>query len=462
MPDWFTSYPQLRVFFDGMLCMMALYAIFSFFQHRKAIYWQYAFYILCMVVTFYFDDIDYGKADYIPGANFKVALIESMAFLLYIRFAIQLIEIPRLDPFSYRILKILAGILVIEMAIDFAFMLLNTSPEIRSNTYIVFRCVLAGGSLLVVPRILKVRQEAVSYFIVGSMFFIVGCLFALGTNFALEIFNRNPSNPFSYPVTYMEFGVVLEVLCFTLGMSILNRKNEIEKIKAQAELIEQLRENEKKQAALQRIRDDISRDLHDELGADLGSISVMSHAAIGQIRRKESSVQDTVALIGDTSRKVIARMREIVWSLHSSQDSVGQFSIRVKETMYAMVEHQPIDTHINISEDDIDSQLPNEYRRHFFLVFKEILHNAVRHANAKNIYLDIFVSDECLNLVVRDDGVGFDAENPKYSGNGFFNLRQRTASFQGTLSVDSKPGQGTTIRVACPVVLSPRSFSLPG
>jgi signal transduction histidine kinase len=451
LPEWLVSYPQLRLFFDGMLCMMALYAIFSYFQHRKPIYWQYAFYIICMVITFYFDDIDYGKADYLPGTNFKVAIIESLAFLLYIRFAILLMEIPKLDPFSHSVLKILVIILCVEMAVDLAFMLADTSATIKSNTYIVFRCVLAVGALIVVPRILKVRQAAASYFIVGSMVFILGCITSLACNFIPDIFTRNPALPYTYPIAYMEFGVILEVLCFTLGMSVLNRKNELEKIQMQEQLIEQLCENTKKQSDLQRIRDDISRDLHDELGADLGSISVMSHVAMKQLRRGEIAAEETITTIGETSRKVIARMREIIWSLHSAHDSVGNFSFRLKETTYALIEHHPIEVHFSISDDDLDMQIPNEYRRNLFLVFKEILHNIIRHAKARNVYINVFIENGQLNLVVKDDGVGFALDTVKVTGNGLINLQQRTDTFGGSLKIESQPEKGTSVTVLCPV-----------
>jgi signal transduction histidine kinase len=302
-------YPQLRLFFDGMLCMMALYALFSYTQHRKAIYWQYALYIFCLIITFYWDDIDYGKADYLPGTNFKVAAVESLAFLLYIRFAILLIEIPRLDPLSHRILKIMVIILAIEITVDLVYYLTNATHLVKSNTYIFFRCLLSLGALVVVPRILKLREVAVGYFIAGSFFFVLGCLVSLASNFLPAMVERNTDRAFSFPLTYMEIGVILEVLCFTLGMSVKNRKNELEKILAQEQLIEQLLENDRKQSALLRIRDDISRDLHDELGADLGSISVMSYAAIKQLNGTAPPAEHTIKLIGETSRKVIARMR---------------------------------------------------------------------------------------------------------------------------------------------------------
>lgn len=444
-------YPQLRLFFDGMLSMMALYALFSYTQHRKPIYWQYALYILCMIVTFYWDDIDYGKADYLPGTNFKVAAVESLAFLLYIRFAILLIDIPRLDPLSHKILRAMNIILAIEIAVDLGFYLADATNVVKSNTYIFFRCLLALGALVVVPRILKLREVAVGYFIAGSLFFVLGCLFALTTNFFPQIFDRNPVRALSFPVTYMEIGVVLEVLCFTLGMSVQNRKNELDKIQVQEQLIEQLLENERKQSALIRIRDDISRDLHDELGADLSSISVMSYAAIKQLNGSGAAAEPTINLIGETSRKVITRMREIIWSLHSVHNSVDNFTFRAKETAYTLFEHHPIALHFDFPSQEVNSRIPNESRRNLFLVYKEILHNIVRHSQAQNVFISIMVEVGNLALTIQDDGIGFVHEEKENLGNGLVNLQQRTNSFGGKFLINSLPGEGTTVIIGCPL-----------
>ena len=302
-----------------------------------------------------------------------------------------------------------------------------------------------------VPRILKLRDISVGYFIAGSFFFVLGCLFALGTNFLPSYFDRNPQNPFSFPVTYIQFGVVLEVLCFTLGMSVLNRRNELEKIEAQKQLIDQLLENEKKQAAILRIRDDISRDLHDELGADLSSISVMSYAAIKQLKLTGNEAERTINHIGETSRKVITRMREIIWSLHSAHDSIGNFSFRLKETAYTILEHHPIALDIEFPSEEMDTRIPAEHRRNLFLVYKEILHNIVRHSKAQNVYIQMSVEANQLYLSLKDDGVGFEYHTHKSNGNGLINLKQRALAFAGTLVFDSKLGEGTTVVVSCPL-----------
>ncbi|MCY7357162.1 MAG: hypothetical protein LH609_06765 [Rudanella sp.] len=118
MTTWLPAYNTVRIFLDGMLTMMLMYALLSYIQQRKAIYWQYALYIGCMLITFRLDDSDYGLASYAPGGNYAVALIESVAFILYIRFAILLIDIPRYDPFSHQILRYMTVLLAGGLLLD--------------------------------------------------------------------------------------------------------------------------------------------------------------------------------------------------------------------------------------------------------------------------------------------------------------------------------------------------------
>ncbi|HEY0109225.1 MAG TPA: 7TM diverse intracellular signaling domain-containing protein, partial [Fibrella sp.] len=254
MVVWSVSYLPLRLFLDGMLAMMAVYGLLSYAQHRKAIYWQYALYIVCMVIAFRIDDQEYAYTTYRPGMNYLVTLLESLAFLLYIRFAIKLMDMPRNDPRSYQLLKMMLWLLAGHLLLDTLLWLLGTSTVVRSGIYVVNRTVLALGALVVIPRIIRLRQAVMVYFIVGSFCFVMGCLIALGANFVPLLFTRELTDALTFPTTYMQVGVVLEVLCFTMGISLLNRQVEIDRLAVQAELIRQLQENQRRQHQLQRIR----------------------------------------------------------------------------------------------------------------------------------------------------------------------------------------------------------------
>ncbi len=443
------SYPTLRLFLDGMLAMMALYALLCFWQQRKAIYWQYALYIVCMTVTFRLDDRDYAQAAYLPGADIAVVLIESAAFLLYIRFAVLLMDIRQNDPFSFRLLRGMFWLLVAEVAFDAVLWLAGASDQLRSVAYTIGRFVLAAGALVVVPRILKLRQIVVPYFIIGSLCFILGCVVALIINYIPGVFLKQPANPFTFPIAYMQVGVVVEVLCFTLGIARLNQQTEREKISVQAELISQLRENERKQTQLQRIRDDIARDLHDDLGADLGSINLFSSVAARQLdAHQPEQARQTMVLIGETARRVVATMRDIVSSLSVARQSADDLSLRFKETAYALFEHQPAELHLDLMASDADLLLSSGQQRNLFLMYKEMLHNALRHARARNVWVTLMVGNGQLCLSVRDDGTGFRVgatNGATANGHGLSSLDKRASDLGGQLSIVSEPGQGTTV-----------------
>jgi signal transduction histidine kinase len=449
------TYPNLRLFLDGMLAMMALYALLCFWQQRKAIYWQYALYMVCMGITFRLDDRDYAEITYLPGADIAVVLVESAAFLLYIRFAILLMDIRQNDPFSFRLLGAMFWFLVGAVVLDTMLWLVGASGETRSMAYTVGRFALAAGALVVVPRILRLRQVVVPYFIIGSLCFILGCVVALIVNYIPGLFLKQPANPFTFPIAYMQVGVVIEVLCFTLGIARLNQQTEQEKIRVQAELIGQLRENERKQTQLQRIRDDIARDLHDDLGADLGSINLFSSVATRQLNAHQpEQASQTLQTIGETARRVIVTMREIVSSLSAARQSVDEFSLRLKETAYTLFEHQPAELHLDLTASDADLMLSPNQQRDLFLMYKEMLHNALRHARARNVWVTLMVSNGQLCLSVRDDGIGFRpgaTNGTALNGHGLSSLDKRASDLGGQLTVISEPGQGTTVHFSGPI-----------
>ena len=441
------SYAVLRFFLDGMLYMMALFSLLSYFQQRKAIYWQYAVYIVCITLTFYLDDTD-ASAEYRPGTNYWITCLESLAFVMYISFAVQLIGIQENDARSYRILRMMIILLVVETVFDGLLFLSGVSDEVKSLSYAVFRFALAAGALLVVPRILRLRQPVVSYFITGSLIFVAGCLVALLVNYFPTIFDRNPNNPFTFSVTFMQLGVVGEVLCFTLGMSLRNQENELEKIRVQEQLIAQLRENDLKNQKLLKIRDDIARDLHDELGADLASISMVSHAAIRQMTADPALARQSLRQIGETARKVIKVMREIVWSLHSAHDSSQQFADTLREMGLSLYEHHSAKLHFDFKTNG--QPVPSYLRRDLYLIYKELMHNALRHSNAENVYVQFQSSAEKISLCVKDDGQGFDSSSA-YPGNGLISLKKRAESLNAQLHIESNAHSGTITSLTCPL-----------
>ncbi|GAA4470029.1 hypothetical protein GCM10023189_57990 [Nibrella saemangeumensis] len=454
MSEVLMTYDSIRTFLDGMLCMMVCYALFTYVQYRIPLYWQYALYIICMVLNFQFIDQSYRDPNYRPGQDVWVVFFETAALVMYIRFVVLLMDIPKRDPKSFRLLKGMLLVLGVGLLIDILLYLWGASVPVRSTIYIANRYLLCAGGLVFFARVIRLRTPVTVYFITGTAFFLIGCLAALSMNFVPQLFLRNPANPFSYPLTVLEIGVVAEILCFIMGISLRSYQNERDKLRYHEQLVEQLQENERKQQKLLRIRDDIARDLHDDVGADLSAISVLSKAAIKQVHSQPEHVADVLMTISKTARRVIESMREIVWSLNSQNDSFDKLSYRMKEVAYALFEDTPVTLHLNLPPADRQGVFPADMRRDLFLIYKEALNNVTRHAGAQNVWVTLAYAENALRLTVQDDGVGFTPESVS-SGNGLFNLRRRVAAINGTLNLESQPGKGTMLTVGCPVVVQP-------
>ncbi len=196
---------------------------------------------------------------------------------------------------------------------------------------------------------------------------------------------------------------------------------------------------------------------------------MLSSVAARQIATQPDDARVTMNLIGETARRVVTSMREIIWSLNATHLSVESTLFRLRETAYTLFAHQPTELHLELPVDLRENDIPPESRRELFLMFKEILHNAVRHAQAQQVQVQMIVRDQMLCMTVHDDGIGFDVAASEHSGNGLASLYQRADALGGQLNIDSEPGRGTTVYFCGPVIArsepteapTPASWHLP-
>jgi signal transduction histidine kinase len=195
---------------------------------------------------------------------------------------------------------------------------------------------------------------------------------------------------------------------------------------------------------LTRLRLRIARDLHDEVGSNLGSIALLSQVA----PRAPALAKEEMSEIRRVAVQTIDSLRDIVWFLDPANDSMADLVLRMKEgarTMLAGITFQ-FD-----SRGENETGKPSlELRRNLFPMFKEILHNIIKHAQASHVQIELENSLRAFRLRVKDNGVGFDEKNVRL-GNGLKNLRRRAADLGGSIEIDSRRGQGTTVIVQAPI-----------
>jgi signal transduction histidine kinase len=199
---------------------------------------------------------------------------------------------------------------------------------------------------------------------------------------------------------------------------------------------------------MEAVRARISRDLHDDMGSTLQSISVMSE--IARIKSTSDSRQASIPFlekIGSTSREMVDKMNDIVWAVNPQNDDFENIILHMRAFGGELLAGKDIALHFK-SDSGLNSiRLSMEKRKSFFLVYKEALNNAYKYSGAKNVNVEISKTHHTLKLVVEDDGVGLNMheERLKTGGNGLKNMNTRAVEMNGIVSITSAPGQGTKI-----------------
>ncbi|MCK6692369.1 MAG: histidine kinase, partial [Thermoanaerobaculia bacterium] len=172
----------------------------------------------------------------------------------------------------------------------------------------------------------------------------------------------------------------------------------------------------------EKLRLRIARDLHDEMGSTLSSISILSEAALRNLQQDIDRAR--FGAIGERARQVMEAMSDIVWSVNPRNDNMANVLRRMKEFAVEILESQGIALHFEADEAVAALNLPMEQRKDFYLLFKEAVNNAAKYSGASGVWVTVRAENGGLTLEVRDNGRGFDVEQVK-RGNGLWNMERR-------------------------------------
>jgi signal transduction histidine kinase/streptogramin lyase len=205
--------------------------------------------------------------------------------------------------------------------------------------------------------------------------------------------------------------------------------------------------------ALERVRYGIARDLHDDVGSTLSSISVLAEVAHSHYHGPHPErAAALLEQIGESSRRMLDSMGDIVWTINPGHDSLEDVIVRMRSFASNTLEARDIDFIFEVAPGVPDLKLSMSTRRDLFLIYKEALNNLVKYARCREAAIRLGYEQHRLLLTVQDDGVGFDAAAPALGGgNGLGNMRSRAAGMGGELHIDTVPGQGTTLRLNVPL-----------
>ncbi|MBP7808271.1 MAG: hypothetical protein KA163_03165 [Bacteroidia bacterium] len=220
------------------------------------------------------------------------------------------------------------------------------------------------------------------------------------------------------------FIVLLFIILFVVQRNNLNRK----------------REELSFQNKIQKERSRISKDLHDNMGAELTIISsAIDIKAHGIEKEKDKSDLETIS---DQVRKASALMRDTIWTISEEKISLVQFGIKIKEFADRAFGQKNITIHFKNTSNELS--LRPESTLNLFRIIQEVINNASKHSGAKNFYIQNCVND--LKIELKDDGKGFDIENVE-RGYGLNNITNRAKDINAKIDFEIKKGEFASINI---------------
>ncbi len=200
---------------------------------------------------------------------------------------------------------------------------------------------------------------------------------------------------------------------------------------------------------IERVRNTIARDLHDDIGSTVSSINIVSQMALHQDSQNGHTI-DTLRKISEQSSAMMERMSDIVWSINPENDSLPRMASRMKEFTAEILEPKNIQYTFNGEQTLNGEVLDVDKRKNIFLIFKEAINNAAKYSGGSEVNISFSQKDHALFLDISDNGKGFDINNIK-RGNGLRNMKERAAAINASLEVESHDGAGTHLKVRIPI-----------
>ena len=435
-----------KLFFLGMIygiMLLVLLLNFSFFLvTREKIYIIFSFQVAFSVLAIaYFDGFVYQYIFPNNGywSNETIAIAFCGTFYFSNRFTQDFFSLKTLVHWAYQTFRY-ANFLIVGI-LFFSFI-----HPLGFNTFVVLMTALTSlVALLLFVSILYAKRQGFSSYLFG----LVGtvCLIIFGSVFQLHIIGLVPDIFFTH--NSMHLAVVSQSVFFALAVNDKFRVIREENTYFQIKLVEAL--NQYSQNLINNIESERQRlavDIHDGLGQNL---LVIRNKILLTLKKKStiSKLEETLESLLEVTTEALDDTRAMSHNLRPPILNTMGLTVAIQ----SLVEKMRVSTSTKINlkmSDSIDGLIPKELEINVYRILQESFNNALKHAQATKIDINIEEKDRELQMNFRDNGNGFDQGKAKM-GQGLLGIKERVSLMKGTISIESEHQKGTQLTINIPV-----------
>jgi signal transduction histidine kinase len=431
---------------SGMLFLMALFVIVNYVVTLKKEFLYYMGYVISMFLLMFFfaflGNVSWGSfASFFHGyLDLVLLILGNVFYLAFTRHFLDTRNEYKLLDKTFKITELFLLFLLIGFTFIHYFTKFFPLERFLEN---LMKFVVLGIGILFIVIAFKQKQKLIIYLAVGSAFAIVFSSVAL----AFILLNIRAKGIFTSSLFYNDIGLIFALAFFLLGLTYKNRRELVERIQEQEALkLDVEKKDFEKQIdiikAQQEERNRISADMHDDLGAGMTTIRLYSELAK---RRITDRPIPEIEKISSSANELLNKMNAIIWSMSSSNDSLGNMVAYIRSYSLEYFEDTGINCRISIPENLPNIVVSGEIRRNVFLVVKEALNNVLKHSQATEVAITLERVSDGLKLFIQDNGTGINFEKLRQFGNGLKNMRKRMEDIQINFSIVNNNGTLITL-----------------
>lgn len=429
--------------FCGLLLMMILFSFSSFLQGANPEFLYYSIYTFLIASMLFLQSMmrfrDTPFSFFLEG--YFDFILQGTGIIFYMIFMRRFLSTKEKYPFLYYLYSVSIVLLIVSLLL---YSYLHQFTDNYTLEYLVENSTKIFLLLLIIVFLVYSSRHweniLLRYLFWGNFFLF---LFALISQLGILFYTSFKKLPgiLSSSLFYYELGLFLELVFFIAGLNHKNRRQLIEQTK-EREMLKarnQLQEYEKEIAvykAQQEERVRISADMHDELGAGMTAIRLMSE--IARNKMKENTPVE-INKISQSANDVLNKMNAIIWSMNSGNDTLDNLISYIRSYAHEYFEGTSVQCKVNTPDTIPEKELSGDKRRNLFLAVKESLNNVLKHADATQVIIDI-TAGESLSIKITDNGKGIDLANLRVFGNGLKNIKRRLETIGGHFTIEANGG----------------------
>ncbi len=424
------------------LTVQFFYILVNWYYFRRDEYVYYSIYVVIISVYFlnkYLGDemgiIQIGSFSFSELYADKILAV--LSYIFYFKFGRRFVEAETRYPSINKLMKSAEIFLFIYIIVNIFILALTGFSDLENILFLPINISIFIVLIYVFGTMIKKKEVLDKFILFGSMFYGISAVMTLVGGIGKPVFYDNH-------ILYLQIGAFVEMIFLNAGLIYKSRMLQNQTVNSQSMLIEKYKENEELSKRLETIRGNISRDLHDDVGATLSSIK--AYAEILKLNPKDLIIAD---LISSNSSEMIESLEVISWSTNPDYDNFKSLINMLQKYSVQLCRAKNIKYSIDYGDIDLQMQLPGEIRQNIFLILKESINNMIKYSDADTCKVTMNNKEKHFFLQVADNGKGFVTELKK-AGHGLQNIQKRVDNLHGSLTIQSAAGKGTTISVSFP------------